>query len=117
MSKIKLYLNENIHIRVAKPLIRRGFDVVTTDESGRKGQNDFQQLEFATKQKRAVVSFNIKDFAVLHKEFKEAGKEHYGIIVSKQIPIGELLKRLLNLCNSFVVEDMKNRLEYLSEWK
>lgn len=117
MSKVKLYLNEDIHTAVVKPLKYRGFDVVTTDELGKKGQSDIIQLKFAVKQKRAVISFNIKDFVPLHKEYAKAGEEHYGIIVSKQLPIGEFLKRLLNLCSSLSAEDMKNRLEYLSQWK
>ncbi len=44
MSKVKLYLNEDIHTAVVKPLKYRGFDVVTTDELGKKGQSDIIHL-------------------------------------------------------------------------
>jgi len=44
------------------------------------------------------------------------GKHHGGIIVAKQISIGELVKRLLRLASTLSPEDMKDRLEYLSNW-
>ena len=44
------------------------------------------------------------------------GWEHCGIIVSEQYPIGELLRRMLNLLMSLSIKDMRNRLEYLSQW-
>lgn len=117
MSRVKLYLNEDVHTAVARGLRNRAFDVVTTDELGKKGQSDLGQLKLAIKEERTIVSFNVKDFVSLHQEYAEAEKEHYGIIVSSQLPIGELLKRLLNVCSLLSAEDMRNRLEYLSQWK
>jgi hypothetical protein len=42
---------------------------------------------------------------------------HRGIILSDQIAIGTVLRRVMKLYFSLNAEDMKNRLEYLSAWK
>ncbi len=42
--------------------------------------------------------------------------DHWGIIVSKRVPIGEIVKRMLNLLNSLTADEMQNRLEYLTDW-
>jgi hypothetical protein len=53
----------------------------------------------------------------LHGEFLREGKSHAGIIVAAQGPaIGERLRRLLKLNDSLTAEEMKDRLEFLSNW-
>lgn len=113
---IRLYLNEDVHIRLAKALRQRGFDAITTVEAGMLGTPDEEQLALAVSQGRAILTFNRGDYARLHKQYAEHGWEHCGIIVSEQYPIGELLRRVLNLFMSLSADDMRNRLEYLSQW-
>ena len=112
----RLFLNEDVHTRLAKALRQRGFDAITTVEAGMSGSPDEEQLAFAASQGRVILSFNRGDYARLHKRYAEHGWEHCGIIVSEQYPIGELLRRVLNLLMSLSVQDMRNRLEYLSQW-
>ena len=113
---IKLFLNEDVHTRLAKALRQRGFDAITTVEAGMSGSPDEEQLAFAASQGRVILTFNRSDYARLHKRYAEHGWEHCGIIVSEQYPIGEPLRRMLNLLMSLAVKDMRNRLEYLSQW-
>jgi len=47
----------------------------------------------------------------------KARKTHSGIILSDQLPVGTMLKRVMKLWFSLSPEDMKNRLEFLSNWK
>jgi len=112
----KLFLNEDVHTRLAKALRQRGFDAITTVEAGMSGSPDEEQLAFAASRGRVILTFNRSDYARLHKRYAEHGWEHCGIIVSEQYPIGELLRRVLNLLMSLSVQDMRNRLEYLSQW-
>jgi hypothetical protein len=42
---------------------------------------------------------------------------HEGIILSDQLSVGLVLRRLMRLHLSLTSDDMKNRLEYLSFWK
>jgi uncharacterized protein with PIN domain len=113
---IQLFLNEDVHTKLAKALRQRGFDAITTVEAGMSGSPDEEQLAFAASQGRAILTFNRGDYARLHKRYAEHGWEHSGIIISEQYPIGELLRRMLDLLMSLSADDMCNRLEYLSQW-
>lgn len=113
---IKLYLNEDVHTKLAEALRQRGFDVFTTVEADMLGISDEEQLALAISEGRVVLSFNRGDYARLHNRYAEHGWEHCGIIVSEQYPIGELLRRVLNLLMSLSADDMHNRFEYLSQW-
>jgi hypothetical protein len=52
----------------------------------------------------------------LHYEWLAKGRHHAGVIVSRQRPLGDLIRRLLSLANSLDADDMSDRLEYLSNW-
>jgi hypothetical protein len=43
-------------------------------------------------------------------------EHHAGLVVSKQRPIGDALRRLIHLGKTLGAEDMQDRLEYLSNW-
>lgn len=56
-------------------------------------------------------------FAKLHGETLTEGNHHSGIIVSSQIPLGKVLKWLLRIANAVSATAIKDRLEFLSDWK
>lgn len=114
--KIKLYLDEDVDISLAKALKQKGIDVLTTQEAGKKRLNDFEQLEFAVNERRTILTHNKRDFTLLHKSYMLDGKEHYGIILSDQRPISEMLRGLSKLIFSLTAEQMKNQREFLSNW-
>ena len=114
---MKLFLNEDIHIRVAKALRQRGIDAVTTQEAGQRSASDERQLAYAVKEGRILVSFNVGDFARIHAQWMRKGKRHIGIVVSEQLPPGELIRRLLRWHGSVAKAGMKNQLVFLSQWK
>jgi hypothetical protein len=55
----------------------------------------------------------MKDFVILHNQYAKSQQEHWGIIVSKQLPFRETMSRLLRLLQRTPKETMKNRLEFL----
>ena len=114
--RIKLYLDEDVDVSLSIALKQKGIDVLTTQESGHKRLSDAEQLEFAVSNKRAILTHNKRDFILLHKKYLLEGIEHYGIILSDQRPIGEMLRGLSKLIFSLTVEQMKNRHEFLSNW-
>jgi len=113
---IKLYLDEDVHEDIAMALKLRGYDIKTTREAGNKGLSDIEQLIYATKKDRVIISFNISDFNRLHSEFIKKGIKHSGIILSKQLPIGIIVKALLKLLSKIDNERLKNNLVWLSDW-
>ena len=46
-----------------------------------------------------------------------AGRQHFGLIISAQLPRGELLRRVLNLLNSVTADDMMNSVRFLEGFK
>ena len=115
-NRLKIYTDEDIANAVAKALRRRGFEASTTPEHGNFELTDEQQLKFAASIGAAILTHNVKDFPRIHYGFMEKGLSHKGIIVAKQVSIGEVVRRLLRLAAELTAEDMENRLEYLSNW-
>jgi hypothetical protein len=113
----KLHLNEHLSPRLAQQLRKHGFDVTSTLESNLVSKSDPQQLEFCCVEQRAILTFNIDDFTLLHDEYMASGKEHWGIIMSTREPIGVLLHRLLRLLNSLSADELKNQVQWLNEFK
>ena len=80
MEKARLYSNENFPRRVVEELRRLGHDVLTSQQAKPSNQRipDDEVLDFATREKRAVLTLNRRDFMRLHLSTKG---RHGGIIV------------------------------------
>jgi hypothetical protein len=113
---IRLFTDEDIHGSVAVQLRAAGFDTISTPEASRLGASDPDQLGWSANQGRVLVTFNVSDFARLHYEWITQGRQHSGVVVSRQRPIGDLIRRILAMGQSLSEDDMKDRLEYLSNW-
>ena len=87
--KVKLFLDEDIHFALAIALRKRGYDVIHAQELQGKGKSDDEQLSHATKEKRCLFSFNVKDFVLLHNKYAQNRWEHYGVILSKAVSINK----------------------------
>jgi hypothetical protein len=88
---------------------------LTTIEAGQSGATDPEQLAFAVKQGRTIYTFNVGDFAELHKQYLSQGINHLGIIVvpDQRCTIGEKIRRLAGFIREIAAEEMINRMEYL----
>ena len=116
MSALRLFTDEDVYGAVAPALRKAGLDAVSTPEAGRLGESDESQLAYAASEGRVLLSFNVDHFAALHSAWLTPGRRHAGIVVSSQRPIGELLRRVLNLAGTLSAEAMEDRLEYLGDW-
>lgn len=117
MERVSFYLDEHIQTSLTDALRLRGVDILTTQEAGNIGFNDYDQLNYAQEKGRVLLSYNKKDFAKIHYEFMKNDKSHTGIVLSNQLPIGQVLKRLMRLYFTLSKEEIRNRLEYLNAWK
>jgi predicted nuclease of predicted toxin-antitoxin system len=117
MAKLSFYFDENVQTALADALRTRGIDVVTTQGAENVGVEDIRQLAYAAEKGRTILSYNKRDFALIHYQWMRIGRPHAGIVLSDQLPIGVILRRLMKLYYSVRQEDMKNRLEYLGTWK
>lgn len=118
MPDIKLYLDEDtINRALIKALRSRNIDVLTAREADLIQVADERHLEHATSLGRTVFTFNARDFARLHTEYLATGRHHAGIIISAQLPVGVILRRLLRLLSARSDAEMRDWLEYLGSWR
>ena len=110
---IRLYLDEDVHKQVALALRLRGYDVVSVHELEKWNFSDEEQLTFAANDNRAIFTFNRGDFAKLHEQWLSAGKDHCGIIASKQLNLSETIHKLNKLLFSKKAEEIKSQLIWL----
>jgi predicted nuclease of predicted toxin-antitoxin system len=117
---IRLYLDRHVIVRLADNLLERGFDVLTTQQAGLDTASDEQQLAFATAERRAILTFNIRDFAPLHERWLAIGRSHAGIVVSQQLgrpEYGTLLARAVRLLETMTAEELSNNLVHLEQFR
>jgi hypothetical protein len=83
----------------------------------RRGLSDESQFQFAAEQGRTILTYNTQDFVPIYELWYEIGHDHAGLIVSDEIPHGELVRRVTKLLETVSAEEMKNMLRYLQEFK
>lgn len=109
----RLLLDEHIWAYLAKILREQGFDVTHVTEVDLAATPDNRIMQYAASNHMAVVTFNIRDYVPLSIQYFEDGKEHYGIVVSKELSRGELQKRVTKLLESVTAEELMNAVRYL----
>ena len=109
----RLLLDEDVHGALAPALRKRGYDVVHVVEEKRLGLSDESQLVHAAAQGRCLMTFNVGDFVQLHNRWAGSGRGHAGIVVSRQLPVGETLRRLLILLQREDAESMNGQVLFL----
>jgi Domain of unknown function (DUF5615) len=116
MTAIKIYLDEDVHAFVAQALKLRGYEATTTAAEGRLGAEDTDQLNFAPARGYAILTYDQRDFPRIHYERMRQGGEHGGIFIGIKRDSRRTLRGLLRLLSEVSAEEIKNRLEYLSNW-
>jgi hypothetical protein len=118
VDPIHLYLDEDAQrTSLIRALRARQVDVLTANESELAGVSDADQLAFAASQNRVIFTFNRGDFLRLHTECLRDGRHHAGIIVSDQLEIGVVIRRLLKLLDGRSAGQMHDRVEFLGNWR
>ena len=109
---MKLYLDENIDPKGAKALREKRYDVMSTHDIKANGRSDDEQLKIAINEKRAIVTYNIKDYIPLVKEYISKGKSHYGIVlISNKTIFQGNFKKLINSLEKLLQHKEKDFLE------
>jgi predicted nuclease of predicted toxin-antitoxin system len=74
--KVKLFLDEDVHADLGQALRLRGYNAVHTQELECKGNSDAVQLSLAVDQERCLFTYNVKDFDILHNQYRQSQKDH-----------------------------------------
>ncbi len=111
-----VYLDADVHPIVARVLQDRGFDALSANEAGHRQAADREQLDFAVARRRALVTFNVADFVREARRYAQEGRDHFGIVVSDQLEVGELVRRVTRVLGSYSASDMINRFVWLQSF-
>lgn len=120
MTLPDLYLDEDTQSDALIAALRsRGNNLLTTSEAGMTKRTDDDQLRFAASGNRVLITSNIADLARLHGQWLKEGLGHNGIILIHQQKWGpgELARRIIRLLADPPGKDMRNRIEFLSNWQ
>ncbi|MGR3175044.1 MAG: DUF5615 family PIN-like protein [Candidatus Scalindua sp.] len=117
MDKPRLYLDEDVRLLLAEVLRQRGYDTIHAVEVKRHGKSDSEQLAYAVKNHRVILTHNVRDYILLAKEYSHQGLKHNGIIVSDQVGFEELLKRVLKFLYKNSKEKLENQFIWLHNYK
>lgn len=117
MAEVRLYLDEDISNAAAVVLRSRGYDVISAHEVGMRGKADEDQLHYAIENKRTFVTFNARHFAPLAKKLFEKQRDHFGIVISKQVNLSEIIKLVVKMLKVCKTGNLKNSLMWLQSFK
>ncbi len=114
-----IYLDHNLHARLASDLRWRGFDAVTAQEAGLARATDEEQLAYAAGAGRVLLTYDVGDFAELAERWFFAGRHHSGIVIADELRgtrYGELLARVLRLLNSVTADECRDVVRRLEDF-
>lgn len=116
-SQVKLYIDEDVWGGLAAALRERGYDAVDVHEMEREGHSDDEQLAYAATEGRAILVYNKRDYVPLARDYFYSERPHWGIILSRQLGPGELLRRVLRLVEATSAEEIKDLVIPLGMYK
>jgi hypothetical protein len=117
--KIRLYLDEDVmDDDLVRALRDKDIDVLTALEAGTQSWEDDQQLQYAAEQGRVLYSCNKEDYCRISAAILSQGESHVGIIIGVmgRYSVGEQMRRLKNIVDTFSIEELANQVIYLSAW-
>lgn len=78
---MKYYLDEDLSPIIAELVRKQGGDCISAHEVDMLQATDLEQLEFAIKQKRCLVTKNRDDFIRLTSRFFNSNLAHHGVLI------------------------------------
>ena len=117
MTGPQLFLDEDIRPLLAAILRERGYDAVGCGEVGRLGEEDPDQLAWATQEGRVLVTYNIRDYVPMASAWAAERRPHAGILVSDQLEFGELFRRTLRFLARTDPAECPDRLFWLGDYR
>ena len=108
---VRIYTDEHIFKDLARMLRARGYDAESCQEAGLAGHGvlDEEQLAYATRRGRGILTHDSGDFPSLDAAWKQAGREHAGIIVTPRVShLGELLRLVERHLNTYPPDVQRN---------
>ena len=102
LSPLRVYLDEDVDVLLAPLLAAHGMDCLTTLAVGNLGRPDKEQLSFAFRESRILITHNRVDFENLAMAWWGQRRDHAGIILSiRRSDTYELARHVLPVVQLF----------------
>jgi Domain of unknown function (DUF5615) len=119
---VRLLLDEHYSAGIATKLRTAGYDVVTIADCGMTGADDRSVLEYAARERRALLTNNVRHFAPLAERWAAEGRDHSGVVFTSdsslpraRATIGAYVEALSRLMDLHAGEGaLRNDLRWLS---
>ena len=98
---MKFYLDEDLSPKISELLRKNGIDALSAHEVGMTGASDREQLEFAARKKRCLVTRNRDDFIHLSAQFFNDHLPHSGVIIVPHTVPGDRFSLIARLLTKF----------------
>jgi uncharacterized protein with PIN domain len=108
-ERIRFHLDENVDPDVAHALRKHGIDVTTTLELSMRGQSDEDQLAFALREDRVLITHDT-DFL----DLARSNSSHAGIAFAhRKRSLGDVIRAITLIYEVLNSTDMNGKVEYL----
>jgi predicted nuclease of predicted toxin-antitoxin system len=98
---MKFYLDEDLSTRIAEILRKLGVDGKSAHEAQMTGASDEEQLDFAAREGRCLVTFNRNDFIMLTRLYLDSNRPHRGVIIVSHGFGGNEFRRIAKALSDF----------------
>ena len=98
---MKFYLDEDLSPKIAQILRRSRIDALSAHETGMLEAGDLEQLEFASRGKRCLVTRNRDDFVRITVQFFNEHRPHHGVLIIPHTIPGDQFSRIARFLKTF----------------
>jgi predicted nuclease of predicted toxin-antitoxin system len=103
-----LYLDEHVDLELADRLRADGFDILTTQEAGRRGAADEDQLAYATSLGRIIFTHDMKDFRPISIRWSAERRPHAGIVYTRNRSLDQVSASLRRRFELYTPDQVRN---------
>ena len=91
---MKYFLDEDLSPKIAELLRKQSVDCISAHEVGMLQASDVEQLKFAARNRRCLLTRNRDDFIRLTVQFFNEHLQHYGVLVIPNTIPGDQFSRI-----------------------